>query len=75
MVWPHNIQCPHKIKTVFMKKHLLLTLTLGCCMAAGAQTFEQDGLTYEVTSATTVRVTKAASPTAEPLTIDIKANV
>ena len=75
MVWPHNIQCSHKIKTVFMKKHLLLTLTLGCCMAAGAQTFEQDGLTYEVTSATTVRVTKAASPTAEPLTIDIKANV
>ncbi len=58
-----------------MKKHLLLALTLGCCMAAGAQTFEQDGLTYQVTSATTVRVTKAASPTAEPYTIDIKANV
>ncbi len=45
-------------------------------MAASAQTtFEQDGLTYEVTSATTVRVTKVQSPTQEPLTIDIKASV
>ncbi len=45
-------------------------------MAAGAQTtFEQDGLTYQVTSATTVCVTKAKSLTAEPYTIDVKEKV
>lgn len=63
-------------KQHFMKRHLLLTLSLGCFIAAGAQTvFEKEGLTYEITSPTTVRVTKAQSPTAEPYAIDINDNV
>ena len=59
-----------------MKRNLLTTLALGCAFAASAQTiFTKDGLSFETTSPSTVRVQKADKAAAPLFTIDVPESV